>query len=81
MTILTTIQREMGIVCGVTPSDVVPEARLIAFGLDSVRTMDVIIGLEAEYGIDIYETEIAQLETVADVVQLIEAKISVTNVG
>ena len=52
-----------------------PDARLVTFGLDSIRTMDVIIGLEAEYDIDIYETEIAPLETVADVVQLLERKI------
>ncbi|MEM7117920.1 MAG: phosphopantetheine-binding protein [Chloroflexota bacterium] len=75
MSILTVIQREVAIVCGVAANAVQPDARLFTFGLDSIRTMDVIIGLEAEYDIDIYETEIAPLETVADVVQLIETKI------
>lgn len=75
MNILSTIQREISIVCGIQPTQVQPQARLIEFGLDSIRSMDLIIGLEAEYGIDIYDAEVARLETVTDVVALIERKL------
>ena len=75
MTFLAVIQREMTLVCGVSAASVQPEARLISFGLDSVRTMDLIIGLEAEFDIDIPDADIAQLETVADVISLVKEKV------
>jgi acyl carrier protein len=74
MNILTTLQREIAIVCGVQPEQVQPTALLVEFGLDSVRSMDLIIGLEAEYDIEINDAEMIHLETVADVVGLVEAK-------
>ena len=75
MTVLSIIQRELALVCGVSADSVQPEARLISFGLDSVRMMDLIIGLEAEFDIDIPDADISQLETVADVISLVKEKV------
>jgi len=52
------------------------EAWLIEYGLDSVTSVDLIMNLEAELDIEIADEDLANLTTVADIVDLIEAKLA-----
>ncbi len=45
-------------------------------GLDSLDTVEVTLGLEEKFGIDIDDSELEDVETVGDAVNLIEKKIS-----
>lgn len=58
--------------CAVAPEKVRPEQWLIEFGMDSVRTLDLIIHLEDHFEIQIEDEELASLTTVQDVVDLVQ---------
>lgn len=44
-------------------------------GLDSLDTIEICMGLEEEFGIDIADTEMEEAETFGDFVQLIERSV------
>jgi acyl carrier protein len=63
---------------GLDPSKVVPEADLLRdLDLDSLDTMELTLGLEERFRIEIPDQELEGLATVADAVALVERKLSV----
>ncbi|HYP23330.1 MAG TPA: acyl carrier protein [Actinomycetota bacterium] len=63
---------------GLDTSKVVPEADLLKdLDLDSLDTMELTLGLEERFGIEIPDQELEGLATVADAVGLVERKLSV----
>lgn len=72
MDIAKQIKRELAYICAIEPEHIRDEAWLIEYGLDSVRSMELIITLEEHFDILIPDEAIARLQTVADVVKLIE---------
>lgn len=63
---------------GLDPAKVVPEADLLGdLDLDSLDTMELTLGLEEKFGIEIPDQELEGLSTVADAVGLVERKLSV----
>lgn len=59
----------------VRAADVVPSARLVDdLGLDSLDAVDLVVRLEQETGLAIGEDELRSLQTVQDVVDLLDAK-------
>jgi acyl carrier protein len=62
---------------GIEADDVTMESKLSDdLGLDSLDTVEVTLGLEEKFGIDIDDSELEDVETVGDAVNLIEKKIS-----
>ncbi|CAN5661989.1 acyl carrier protein [soil metagenome] len=62
---------------GIQGDDVKMESKLSDdLGLDSLDTVEVTLGLEEKFGIDIDDSELEDVETVGDAVNLIEKKIS-----
>lgn len=62
---------------GIEGDDVKMESKLSDdLGLDSLDTVEVTLGLEEKFGIDIDDSELEDVETVGDAVNLIEKKIS-----
>jgi len=59
--------------CAVDPARVREDARLIEYGLDSVRGMDLIVALEEAFAIEIPDGAAGSLRTVSDVVRLVES--------
>lgn len=51
-----------------------PQLRLEELGLDSLSRIRVVIGIERKYGVDIDEETARKLETVNDLVQLIQSR-------
>lgn len=63
---------------GLDASKVVPEAELLRdLELDSLDTMELTLGLEDKFGIEIPDQELESLVTVADAVGLVERKLVV----
>ena len=75
--VLTAIREHLG-GRGLDAAKVVPEADLLRdLDLDSLDTMELTLGLEERFGIEIPDQELEGLVTVADAVGLVERKLSV----
>lgn len=75
--VLTAIRDHLG-GRGVDASKVSPEAELLRdLDLDSLDTMELTLGLEERFGVEIPDQELEGLVTVSDAVDLIERKLSV----
>ncbi|MFW5770319.1 MAG: acyl carrier protein [Spirochaetota bacterium] len=62
---------------GVDDSEVTPEASFVDdLGADSLDTVELVMALEEEYGIEIPDEDAEKLLTVEDVIKYIEAKLS-----
>lgn len=60
---------------GVPPDQVTPDARLVEdLGLDSLDAVELAMAVERRFAIEVAEEELAQLKTVADVVELIDRR-------
>ena len=63
---------------GLDAAKVVPEADLLRdLDLDSLDTMELTLGLEERFGIEIPDQELEGLATVSDAVGLVERKLAV----
>lgn len=63
---------------GVDATAVVPEAELLRdLDLDSLDTMELTLGLEEKFSVEIPDAELEGLVTVADAIDLIERKVAV----
>ena len=58
---------------GVKPEQITPEAKFIEdLGADSLDTVELVMGLEEEFGNEIPDKEAEKLVTVGDVISFIE---------
>ena len=73
---LETVTRFIAEVCAVDLSTVQPSGKLLAYGLDSVRLLDLILAVEDRYGLEIGDSdpELATVETVADLAAFIDRR-------
>jgi acyl carrier protein len=63
---------------GIDAADVSEDSDLAKdLGLDSLDTVEMTLGLEERFGIEIPDTELEGVSTVGDAVTLIEKKVSV----
>ncbi|MBX3468065.1 MAG: acyl carrier protein [Planctomycetes bacterium] len=60
----------------VDASRVVPGARLIDFGLDSVKAMELVVELEQAFDLAIDDQELADMETLGDIAAYIERRLA-----
>jgi acyl carrier protein len=63
---------------GIEREKVTPEAELLGdLDLDSLDTVELTLGLEEKFGIEIPDTELEDVTTVNDAIDLIEQKVAV----
>lgn len=75
MTIKEQITRELAQLCAVDPAIVRGEARLIEYGLDSLRSLELVVALEERFDIELPDELIAHVRTVDDMAALIERRL------
>ncbi|MBI3317122.1 MAG: acyl carrier protein [Candidatus Omnitrophica bacterium] len=60
---------------GVKPEEVVPEASFVDdLGADSLDTVELVMALEEEFGIEIPDEDAEKIQTVGDAIRYIEQK-------
>ena len=60
---------------GVKPEEVIPEASFVdELGADSLDTVELVMALEEEFGIEIPDEDAEKITTVGDAVKYIEEK-------
>ena len=60
---------------GVKPEEVVPEASFVDdLGADSLDTVELVMALEEEFGVEIPDEDAEKIQTVGDAVRYIEEK-------
>ena len=72
MNVIEIVKQELGLVCALPPHDIEEEANLVSFGLDSMRTMELIAALDTRFNIRIDEDDIETMATVGDVARAVE---------
>jgi len=72
MTTAEQTKQELAHVCAIDPANVRDEAWLIDYGLDSHRSLELIMALEEHFNLELPDDAIARVRTVADLVRLIE---------
>ena len=69
-------QRVKDIICeqlGVKPDQVVPSAKFIVdLGADSLDTVELVMALEEEFGIEVPDEQAEKLQSVGDVIKYVE---------
>lgn len=77
---LETVKRFIAEVCAVELASVQPGGKLLAYGLDSVRLLDLVMAVEHRYGLEIGDSdpELAEVVTVADLAALIDRRRAAT---
>ncbi|WP_431957873.1 acyl carrier protein [Nocardia lijiangensis] len=66
---------------GLQVDDIDLDTPLLDYGLDSVRSAEIIIELERAFGVEISDEEASVLHTARDVVECVTSKTSHTGVG
>ena len=62
---------------GVKPEEVTPEASFIDdLGADSLDTVELVMALEEEFGIEIPDEDAEKIQTVGDAIKYIDSKVS-----
>ena len=60
---------------GVKPEEVVPEASFVDdLGADSLDTVEIVMALEEEFGIEIPDEDAEKIQTVGDAINYIQEK-------
>jgi acyl carrier protein len=72
MNISEIVKQEVAQVCAVTPAEIRDEASLAEYGLDSMRSMELIVSLESRFNIQIHDDDLGDVRTVADVIRALQ---------
>lgn len=75
MTIREQIAQELSQLCAVDPAAIRGPARLIEYGLDSLRSLELVVALEERFDLELPDEAIAHVRTVDDMVALIERRL------
>ena len=59
----------------ISADDIRPELNLEDSGLDSFARIELILVIEQEFGIELSDSESANIATIADLISMIEAKV------
>ena len=62
-------------VCGIDVSTSRPDGRLIEYGLDSVRAVDLLVCLEETFSISIPDEIAPRMRTLQDLAQYVQARL------
>ena len=67
-----TIIYHLAQLCALDPAAIRDDAWLIEYGLDSVRSLELVVTLESLFDIELSEAEIGTIVTVGDLIRVLE---------
>ena len=72
------IRRCVAVLCGVEPETIAADAKLLGYGLDSVRLVELLIEIEEKFAVEIdeHDPRVARIETVRHLAELVEKLIA-----
>lgn len=72
MGVRATLIEKMAQLCALDPAVIRDDAWLIEYGLDSVRSLELVVTLESLFDIELSEAEIGTIVTVGDLIRVLE---------
>ncbi len=72
MGVRATLIEKMAQLCAIDPTAIRDDAWLIEYGLDSVRSLELVVTLESLFDIELAEAEIGTIVTVGDLIRVLE---------
>ena len=71
-----TLKRLIAEICDIDAGKIRDSGKLLGYGLDSVRVIDLLIAIEEAYGVEISETDpaLGKVHTVADLRLLVDER-------
>lgn len=76
--LLETIREQLARICALEPSEVETAGKLVGYGLDSVRAVELILTLEEELGVELseHDPELGRVETLGELADLIRRRMA-----
>jgi acyl carrier protein len=69
------IKQQLAAICAVPVSRIRRDAMLIEYGLDSIRSVELVVAMEERFSIEIPDVLMERMRTVDDVIELIGKQI------
>ncbi len=69
------VRQEVAQIRAISLEEVKDEGSLVEYGFDSLKSMELIVALEARFSITIDDADIDGMQTVNDVVRAVEGKV------
>ncbi len=73
--VLEALKGMVGEVLAIDPSGIRPDKPLIEYGMDSVRTVDLVVRVEERYGVQVSDADVAKIRTLRDVESYLKARL------
>lgn len=72
-TLLETIREHLARICALEPGEIETSGKLVGYGLDSIRAVELILTLEEELGVELseHDPELSRVETLEQLADLI----------
>lgn len=65
----------VGEVLAIDPGAIRPDKPLIEYGMDSVRTVDLVVRVEERFGVQVSDADVARIRTLLDVEAFLRARL------
>ncbi len=72
---LEVLKGMVGEVLAIDAAGIRPDKPLIEYGMDSVRTVDLVVRVEERYGVQVSDAEVAKIRTLRDVEDFLRARL------
>lgn len=73
--VIDVLKAMVGEVLAIDPVGVRPDKPLIEYGLDSVRTVDLVVRVEERYGVQVSDADVAKIRTLRDIEAFLKARL------
>lgn len=73
--VLDVLKGMVGEVLAIDPAGLRPDKPLIEYGMDSVRTVDLVVRVEERYGVAVSDQDVARIRTLMDVEAYLKARL------
>lgn len=73
--VMNELKGMVGEVLAIDAGGIRPDKPLIEYGMDSVRTVDLVVRVEERYGVQVSDADVARIRTLRDVENYLKARL------